>query len=184
MDSDSTLPHRRSIRLPTYDYAQGGAYFITICAYRRRCLFGCITDSRMQVNELGAIIEEEWFRSPTIRRIILDAFIVMPNHIHGVVFIDSVGATGRSPVASSGPGRASLGSFVGSFKATVTRRIKGLRQAEGALWQRNYHEHIIRDDKSLDAIREYIDNNPANWASDRENPDVVKPSKRTAAWQT
>jgi REP-associated tyrosine transposase len=145
MDSDATLPRRRSIRLPAYDYSQGGAHFITICAYRRRCLFGRIADSRMQVNELGAIIEAEWFRSPTIRRIILDAFIVMPNHVHGVDFVDSVGATGRLPVASSGPARASLG--------------------------------------SLDAIREYIENNPANRASDRQNPDVVKPSNPAAVWE-
>jgi REP element-mobilizing transposase RayT len=108
----------------------------------------------------------------------------MPNHVHGVVFLDSgVGATGRSPARPAGPGRGSLGSFVGSFKAAATRRMKALPNApEGPLWQRNYYEHIIRDDKSLDAIREYIENNPANWANDRENPDVVRPSK-AALWQ-
>jgi REP-associated tyrosine transposase len=171
--------------LPTYDYSQGGAYFVTICAYRRRCLFGRVMDSQMQVNEIGAIIEEEWFRSAEIRRIVLDAFVVMPNHIHGIAFIDSdIGATGRSPEPSPGPGRASLGSFVGSFKAAATRRIKALRHApEEPVWQRNYYEHIIRDEKSLDAIREYIASNPANWIGDRENPDVVKPSKPASAWQ-
>jgi REP element-mobilizing transposase RayT len=86
---ESTLPRRRSIRLPTYDYAQGGAYFVTICSYERRCVFGRVIDGQVQVNEIGAIIEEEWFRSPIFRKIVLDAFVVMPNHIHGIVFIDS-----------------------------------------------------------------------------------------------
>jgi REP element-mobilizing transposase RayT len=184
MDSDATLPRRRSIRLPTYDYSQGGAYFITICAHDRHCLFGRVIDAQMQVNELGAIIEEEWFQSPTVRRIVLDAFVVMPNHVHGIVFIDSVGATGRSPAASSGPRRGSLSSFVGSFKAAATRRIKALSLTpDSPVWQRNYYEHIIRDDKSLDAIREYIDNNPANWASDRQNRDSIKPFRPAAVWE-
>jgi putative transposase len=185
MDSEPILPRRRSIRLPTYDYAQGGAYFVTICAYRRRCLFGQVVGSEMRVNEMGAIVEEEWFRSPAIRpNVVLDAFVTMPNHVHGIVLHDSgVGATGRSPVQPSGPGRGSLGAFVGSFKAAATRRLKALRDApEGLLWQRNYYEHIIRDDKGLAAIREYIDNNPANWANDRENPDALKPS-RSAVWE-
>ena len=186
MDSQRTLPSRRSIRLPTYDYSQGGAYFITICAHDRRCLFGRVIESQMQLNARGAIIEEEWFGSAAIRpHIVLDAFVVMPNHVHGIVFLESdVGATGRSPAPRSGPGRRSLGSFVGSFKAAATRRIKRLRDApNGPVWQRNYYEHIVRDEKSLDAIREYIANNPANWMCDRENPAVLKPSKPTVAWQ-
>jgi REP element-mobilizing transposase RayT len=182
--NEPTLPRLRSIRLPTYDYSQGGAYFITICADDRRCLFGRIVDSRMQVNEVGAAIEEEWFRSPTIRKIVLDAFVVMPNHVHGIVFMDSVGATGRSPAPRSGPGRGSLGSFVGNFKAATTRRIRALSLTpDKPVWQRNYYEHIIRDDKSLDAIREYIENNPANWATDRQNPDATKSSQAAAIWQ-
>ena len=112
MSSEPSLPCRRSLRLPTYDYAQGGAYFVTICAHERRCLFGRVADSHTQVNEIGAIVEEEWFRSPTIRRIVLDAFVVMPNHAHGIVFMESVGATGRSPAARLGPARGSLGSFL------------------------------------------------------------------------
>jgi len=184
MDSEPTLPRRRSLRLPAYDYSQGGAYFITICAHERRCLFGRVADSQMQVNAIGALIEEEWFRSPTIRRIVLDAFVVMPNHVHGIVLIDSVGATSSSPGPASGPRRGSLSSFVGSFKAAVTRRIKTLSLLpDSRVWQRNYYEHIIRDDKSLDAIREYIDSNPANWANDRQNPEVIKPSKSAPIWE-
>jgi len=181
---EPTLPRRRSIRLPTYDYAQGGAYFVTICAYDRRCVFGRVIDGQAQVNEIGAIIEEEWFRSPIVRKIVLDAFVVMPNHVHGIVFMDSVGATGRSPAPRSGPGRGSLGSFVGNFKAATTRRIRALSLTpDKPVWQRNYYEHIIRDDKSLDAIREYIENNPANWATDRQNPDATKSSQAAAIWQ-
>jgi REP element-mobilizing transposase RayT len=181
---ESTLPRRRSIRLPTYDYAQGGAYFVTICSYERRCVFGRVIDGQVQVNEIGAIIEEEWFRSPIFRKIVLDAFVVMPNHIHGIVFIDSVGATGRSPAPRSGLRRGSLGSFVGNFKAATTRRVRMLGlTSDRPVWQRNYYEHIVRDDGDLNAIREYIDNNPANWANDRQNPELIKASRPVAIWE-
>jgi|SRR5215813_1948793 len=184
MNSKPPLPRRHSLRLPTYDYAQGGAYFITICGHGRQCLFGRIVGSQMQMNEIGAAIEEEWFRSPTVRKIVLDAFVVMPNHVHGIVFMDSVGATGRSPGPRSGLRSASLGSFVGNLKAATTRRVRMLGRApDRPVWQRNYYEHIIRDDEDLNAIREYIENNPANWGNDRQNPDVAKTSKPATIWK-
>jgi putative transposase len=107
----------------------------------------------------------------------LDEFVVMPNHLHGIIFIEEldVGATGGSPFRS-GPRRRSLGSFVSGFKSATTKQINALRQTPGVLvWQRNYYEHVIRNEQSLDRIREYIANNPARWDFDRENPAAIKP---------
>src|SRR5262249_55795240 len=148
------LPQRRSIRMQGYDYAQAGAYFITICAYERRSLFGRIDGGEMRPNALGIIVEEEWYRSAQIRRTItLHAFVLMPNHLHGIVIItNDVGATGRSPARPQGAARGSLGSFVGSFKAAVTRRRAGT-SADEPLWQRNYYEHVIRGERELEQIR-------------------------------
>jgi REP element-mobilizing transposase RayT len=112
------------------------------------------------------------------RHIGLDAFVVMPNHIHGIVLLEGEPAAIR-PGKAAGPRRGSLGSFVGSFKAAVTRRAS----LSHPVWQRNYYEHIIRSEASLNAIREYIANNPANWMFDRQNPQSKKSSKPTAVWQ-
>jgi len=177
------LPQRRSIRMEGYDYAQAGAYFITIRAHERRSLFGRIDAAEMRPNALGIIVEEEWYRSAQIRSTIaLDAFVFMPNHLHGIVIITSdVEATGRSPARRQGPARGSLGSLVGSFKAAVTRRRAGAPAGE-PLWQRNYYEHIIRGERELEQIREYVTLNPAQWASDRQNPDRTDGAKRVAVW--
>src|SRR5262245_51148002 len=111
---------RRSIRLAEYDYAQGGGYFVTICTHDRRCLFGEIVDAEMRFNDIGLAVQAEWLRSAEIRATIaLDEYIIMPNHLHGILFIAArstepatVGATGRSPLRPKGPGRQSLGAFV------------------------------------------------------------------------
>jgi len=169
---------RRSIRLDNFDYASAGAYFITIVTKGRKCLFGDIVDGELRLNDWGQIVQDEWEMSAQIREEIeLDAFVVMPNHVHAIVAIsDRRGrATGRSPL-QSGPAKRSLGAFVGGFKSVVTRSINELRGSPGTpVWQRNYFEHIIRDENSLHRIREYILNNPARWEFDRENPAALKP---------
>jgi len=169
---------RRSIRLQDYDYGLAGAYFITIVTKDRKCLFGEIADGEMRINDCGKIVQDEWEKSAQIREEIeLDAFVVMPNHIHAIVIItEGAGrATGRSPL-QSGPAKRSLGAFVGGFKSVVTRSINESRGSPGtAVWQRNYFEHIIRDENSLHRIREYILNNPSRWEFDRENPAALKP---------
>lgn len=177
MKFDPNQHHRRSIRLHGYDYSSAGAYFVTICTYYRKCLFGEITDGKMRVNEYGQSVQEEWVRSAKIRcEIELDAFVIMPNHIHGIITIhDDVGAIGRSPlqkiIPSHGPAKQSLGAFVAGFKSATTKRINEIRNTPHLpVWQRNYYEHVIRDEKSLNQIREYILNNPLNWEMDRENP--------------
>ena len=119
-------------------------------------------ESKIELNEYGRILAEEWERSKDIRQEVeLDAFVAMPNHIHGIVMVTiDVGATGRSPFPS-GPSKRSLGAFVGGFKSAVTTRINQLRGTPGVrIWQRNYYEHMIRDEESLNRIREYIADNP------------------------
>ncbi len=183
MDSDSKPPRagsgkRRSIRLGGYDYAQVGGYFVTLCTHRRRSLFGEIVHAEMKLNSIGKIAEAEWLRSAELRaEIVLDEFVVMPNHLHGIVLIRekpevaAAGATGRSPLRPTGPVRRSLGALVAGFKAAMTRMLRdGEVIGCSPLWQRGYYEHVIRDERDLDRIRQYIADNPRRWAEDSDNP--------------
>lgn len=183
MPINSQARNRRSIRLQDYDYKRAGAYFITIVTQNHKCMFGEIVDGEMRPNDWGQIVQDEWENSRQIRREIeLDVFIVMPNHIHGVVVIaDGLGrATGRSPL-QSGPSRRSLGAFVGGFKAVVTKRINARRGSPGTpVWQRNYFEHVIRSEDSLNRIRQYMLDNPMRWEFDRDNPASTKPEPENA----
>jgi len=179
------LPQRKLIRLKDYDYSASGAYFITICAYNRECLFGKINhnletkdQSPFVINEYGKIIQEEWARSDTIRHeITLDDYVIMPNHFHGIIFINKAG---DQPVAPTEPflsprsplhgiGSKSVGSLIAGFKSTVTKRINEIRKTPGfPVWQRNYYEHVIRNENDLNDIRQYIKYNPLNWETDKE----------------
>ena len=174
---------RLSLRLKDYDYASPGAYFVTICTKDRSLLFGDIIEGDIRLTDFGRIVHQEWQISAKIRReIALDAFVLMPNHVHGIIFINEsdVGATGGSPVRS-GPRQHSLASFLSGFKSATTKRINDLRQSPGApVWQRNYYEHVIRNEQSLQRIREYIGNNPARWDFDRENPAATTPEAKYA----
>jgi len=180
------IHRRRSIRLRAYDYRQPSAYFVTIVAHGRATLFGKIVGGEMRLNELGQVVNDEWHKSSAIRREIeMDVFIVMPNHVHGIVNIVDVGATGRSPLRS-GPLARSLGAFIAGFKSAVTTRINELRHTPGsAVWQRNYYEHVIRNDEELLRVREYILNNPLDWENDRENPSRaadLKSARTSEPW--
>ena len=175
MRYDPTKHHRRSIRLSGYDYAKEGAYFVTIVTHQHECLFGGIADGEMRVDGYGEVVRDEWLRSVQIRREIeLDAFVVMPNHVQGIVVIRDVGAHGRAPLPSP-PHRPprSLASFVAGFKSVSTKRINAIRGTPGVpVWQRNYYEHVIRDDDDLGRVRRYIAENPLRWDEDPENPAV------------
>ena len=189
MKYDPDKHHRRSIRLPGYDYSQTGAYFVTICAYQRQCLFGDVVDGQMVLNQYGAIVEKKKKKSSIIRQEIeLDEWVVMPNHFHGIVIIQNsvgknrdriVGANGRSPLQDHASVRMkpkSLSSLMAGFKSITTKKINILRDAPATpLWQRNYYEHIIRDRDAMDKIRQYIINNPVSWERDQLHPD--NPSK-------
>lgn len=182
MESPRRLPERRSIRWADYDYRLSGLYFVTICAHERLCLFGDIVGNTVRLNAAGQAVAAEWVRSGEIRReIALDAFVVMPNHLHGIVAVDqSVHPAGSAP----GRRNRSLGSLINGFKAATTRRLNELRGTVGAsVWQRNYYEHVVRNEGELNRIREYIALNPAKWAADRENPAAVRSSESKAGWE-
>jgi putative transposase len=194
MTYNPDIHHRRSIRLPGYDYAQPGAYFVTICAVQGECLFGEIVDGVMIESVFGLIAREEWFRSAEIRSEIVlnqDEFVVMPNHQHGIVrIVGDVGATGGSPLRAAehdvgvadglplraqqpGPLPHSLGAVMAGYKAVVTKRINQIRGTPGMpVWQRNYWEHVIRNEAEMQRIREYIHTNPARWSDDQLHPDA------------
>jgi len=194
--------HRRSIPLEGYDYAQGGAYFVTVCAQAHLCLFGEIIAGEMRLNDWGRIVADTWRDlADHYPYVLLDAFVVMPNHVHGIIVLtDPVGAgfkpaptdsaaddwtpAGFVPTDAAGAGlkpaptrkRHGLAEIVRAFKTFSARRINQRRGLRGApLWQRNYYEHIIRNDVALNRIRQYIADNPRSWATDMENPQAPRP---------
>jgi REP element-mobilizing transposase RayT len=235
MTSEGKPLHRRSIRLKDYDYSQVGMYFLTIVSHERELLFGQVVDNVMQLNGSGEIMRAEWLRTPEVRpNVILDAFVVMPNHVHGIIIISDVpekgvkhyaptvkcapnagmilnrrdvrpyaqtqdrvpnrrgvrpyaqtkqenetqpkGVKHHAPTAIRSPGQT-VGAIVRGFKSVTTIAINNRRNTPGRpVWQRNYYEHIVRSEKALNAIRQYIDGNPGQWAQDTENPHGLQPN--------
>ena len=177
--------HRRhSIRLKDYDYSQAGAYFVTICTHNRKLIFGDVVEGEMRLNEYGCVVETEWIKAADIRKNVeLDVFVVMPNHFHGVIIIFGRGdPSGRpyAPTSPHGPPSGSLGAIIGQFKSAASKRINKLRGTPGIpIWQRNYYEHIIRNEDDLAEIREYIMNNPQRWEFDKENPTKTRQARPT-----
>ena len=162
-------PRRKQIRLRGYDYSQPGRYFVTVCALEKTCIFGEIHDGYFDPSPVGNIVRECWFELPYhYAGLYLDEFIVMPNHVHGVmIFIDPVGVGLKGHVNASR--RRSVLEVVRAFKTFSGRRINEMRGVSGcAVWQRGYYEHIVRTDAALDEIRKYIRNNPLNWEKDPE----------------
>ena len=178
MPYDPEKHHRRSIRLKGYDYTRAGAYFITIVTQNRACLFGAVVEGRMRLNPLGQIVQECWLAIPDhFPHALLDEFVIMPNHLHGIIVLqemeNSVGARHAAPreprLEEFGkPVAGSIPTIVRSFKSAATKHINEYRGTPGApVWQRNYYEHIIRNDRSLHRIRGYIATNPLRWHLDR-----------------
>jgi putative transposase len=192
MPYDPEKYHRHSIRLPDYDYCSAGAYFVTICACQNICLFGDIVDSQMHLSELGQIADGCWRAIPAHHRhVALDSFVVMPNHVHGILWItQAIGNPGEGaryisplqknhgehktpphtqPIPSPSPG--SLGVIIGTYKAAVTRAVNRLHwTVEGTVWQRSYYERVIRHQDALRRVRAYIVLNPARWMDDPYHP--------------
>ena len=184
--AERKLHHRRSIRLAGYDYSAEGGYFITVVTHKRICLFGEVKGGEMQLNEFGKIVFEEWYKTATLRpnvELLEDEFVVMPNHIHGIIWINEdyqnvssfnsmianspVGAYSHTPLRSPSH---TIGAIIRGFKSAVTTRINTIRNFKGSsLWQRNYYEHIINSEKDYENIANYIDTNPLNWEIDSEN---------------
>jgi putative transposase len=171
--------HRRSIRLRGYDYSQAGAYFVTTVVRDRRCIFGDVLDGEMCLSDAGQAARECWEAIPEhFPHVELDAFVIMPNHVHGIICIvddvvgPDVGAKDFSPLPNAPAFRSpskTVGSIVRGFKIGVTKWVRTHMDVY-EVWQRNYYEHIIRDESSLDRIRAYIIENPARWAEDAGNP--------------
>jgi REP element-mobilizing transposase RayT len=206
--------------LQAYDYTSAGAYFITVVTQERACWFGDIADGQVRLNDPGKMVETAWSELPGhYPGVDLDAFIIMPNHVHGIIVLVGAGpracpdlVVGAGPRAcpdraSTSVNRApppagqpqgvaptpphtgvartmSLGDVVHRFKSLTTKRYAyGVRQLQwppfaGRLWQRNYYEHIVRNDADLDRIRQYIEDNPARWAEDPDNPQSVGAAPR------
>ena len=189
------IHHRRSIRLCDYDYAGEGFYFVTICVHDRRALFGSITDGTMHLNDAGRMVEEEYRRLPNrYPHVICHEYVVMPNHFHAIIQItnDNASPVGAPLVGAHEnisrvepnennqgthkgcpSGDVTLGEIVGAFKSITTNAyIRGVKQNgwppfHTRLWQRNYYEHIIRDQRSHDEIAAYILENPLHWSDDK-----------------
>jgi len=171
---NSETHHRRSIRLKGYDYSKEGAYFVTICAQERECLFGEVVNGEMVMNEAGARVQAVWDELPChYPQVRLDAFAIMPNHVHGIVALTAVGARFIAPSSTIAPHPApTIGEIVRGFKARCTRAINQMRNTRGVpVWQRNYYEHIIRGEVDYNRIAEYISTNPQRWMSDTLHPD-------------
>lgn len=168
--------HRRSIRLKGYDYSLAGAYFITLCMLQRQCLLGEVMRGEMVLNASGFVVQGCWlWLAERYPHVDLDGFVVMPNHLHGIIVISDINQ-GESRLAPTAAKRKPLGQLVGAFKTVSARFINTLHSIEsGSVWQRNYYEHIIRNEADLTRIREYILNNPGKWAEDEDNPVNFKP---------
>jgi REP element-mobilizing transposase RayT len=199
MINEPVRARRRSIRLEQYDYAQPGAYFVTLCTQARTCVFGEVANGAVHVSDAGRLVATLWKDIPRrFPRIELDMFVVMPNHIHGIIVISdgetaiiegSAQATATAPVVGARfrnsedeENRATtrvaptIGKVVAAFKSLSTVvYIRGVKEKRWPafherLWQRNYYEHVIRDEADLNRIRRYIDENPLKWEFDAENP--------------
>jgi len=224
------FPRRRSIRLKEYDYSASGAYFVTLCAQGQLCVLGEITDAEVVLNDAGMMVAQEWESLPTRFPFVeLDAFVVMPNHLHGVLLLgcsdedcvraESAGEDKLRPYGDHarrpsehdvrpneihlerpgehevrpyathpksangrearlrGTAARSLGRVMQGFKSVTTVayvagvRSQGWSRFEGRVWQRNYHDHVVRSEKDLTRIRDYMAGNPARWSDDEYNPD-------------
>ncbi|MDX9724418.1 MAG: hypothetical protein RBU37_26970 [Myxococcota bacterium] len=182
MAYDPEVHHRRSIRLQGYDYHRAGVYFVTICSHNRACLFGEV-DGEMRLNDAGRMVER-WFLelNRKFERVETDTYIVMPDHLHGIVVLGNspLGATDLPfCLGSDDDQRSVLGvalpTMVQWLKTMTTNEyIRGIKQERwpsflGRLWQRGYFEHVVRDEDDLAQIRQYIVDNPTNWGLDRES---------------
>ena len=165
------------------DYSAPGLYFVTICATQMRCIFGHIHQKCVELTPLGHIARESWIGIPVhFARVNLNSFVIMPNHIHGIIEIVSAGlAQHAAPLQERQTGGVlqgvpvgSLSAIVRSFKAEVTRRSRLELHSQGRIWQPNYFDRVIRDGREFSNASRYIAENPLKWEADLENPKVAK----------
>ncbi len=149
---------RKSLRLPGFDYCQPGAYYLTLCSYNKQCIFGRIVDFEMEVSRFGSIIASCWEDMVQTHRVSLDHWVLMPNHLHAIVWLND-------------DNDRSLSAIVAAFKARSTSKIRATNATKVILWQRGFFEHIIRNQSDLLRVRQYIVDNPINWSLDELNCD-------------
>ena len=149
------LPNRQSIRLNGYDYSTAGYYYITICTNNRKNIFGTVNEGKVELSICGQIVKEEWLNlAITYNNVALDQFIVMPNHLHGIIILKY-------------KNEITLGDIICRYKSITTRKYNKLENIKGKLiWQINYHENILRDERELHQRQRYIIQNPLNWEND------------------
>ncbi len=172
MEGSSEKHLRRSLRLKDYDYSQTGAYFVTVCTHKLQPLFGEVEKGEMRVNAFAQIVNPIWDELPNrYPDTKTDAFVIMPNHIHCII---TVGAIHELPLQPVSRRHMLVPKVLGWFKMNTAKRINQMRNTPGIpVWQRNYYEHVIRNENSLNKIREYIINNPMRWHLDRNNTDRI-----------
>ena len=190
-ETSTGLRQRRSLRYKGYDYTAPGAYFVTICAFQGRCSFGQITEYTMIGNPVSQIVERCWAEIPQhYPQVALDESTVMPNHVHGILWItegessESARTGGHDPVQRKfgEPIAGSLSTMIGTYKAAVTRQAKDAGLIPGPpLWHGRFWDRIIRVDKELAHIRDYIRSNPARWVEDQLHPNA--PPNQFNQWQ-
>lgn len=188
----SREPHnRRSIRLPDYDYTTPGVYFVTICTYQKQCLLGQVSGNQVSLTLAGQVVARCWEALPRhFHNLEIDQFIVMPNHLHGVLMLQAHDTSGvqsleadrtngcshpRAQSASrdvpNGTRSSSIGAIVQNFKSVSARKLNRMHPATATpVWQRNYYDRVIRNEAELQRIREYIENNPLAWELDELHP--------------
>lgn len=203
MKYDPDKHHRKSIRLKGFDYSSAGVYFVTICAKDRKCIFGKVQNGRMILNDLGEMVQYQWKEIPIhFQNVELDEFVVMPNHFHGILWLldgsgnmtNPVGAKHSwQPTASKqiniarnasplhppnrpkGTKPGSLSAIIQNFTSITSRKINRIRKTPGEkMWQRNFYDRIVRNEKELYNLRNYIIDNPLKWENDEENPSNWK----------
>lgn len=175
MPYDPKIHHRRSIRKRGYDYSFPGWYFITVCTQGKECVFGAVTEWGTKLNDAGRLLAGVWKHLPQrFPQMVPDESVVMPNHFHALFQIVGAPLVGAQKRAGTRPA-PTVGQVVGAFKSvTANRYLRGVQHDQwhpmpSGLWQRNYYEHIIRNERDLEITRAYIRQNPARWNTDPEN---------------
>ena len=160
-----------STRLPEYDYSTGGWYFVTINILNHQNFLGTIHNDKMILNAVGKIVESEWLNTPNIRKnVSLDYYVIMPNHVHGIICIEGLKEPNiGKPIKSTAQ---NLSSIINGFKAAATSKIHK-RGFTNFAWQSRFYDRIIRNEKELYIIRRYIEQNPLRWNLDEEIPENI-----------
>jgi len=164
MQTASGLPIRKRIRLPAYDYSGDATYFVTVCAFQRQCLFGDCIDGTVELGDIGNIVEEEWRRTAFRGNVTLGEYQVMPNHLHGLLFI------ANKEIDDNEPLRRELFRIIGGFKSAVTSRVRTRVAMISKSGRSGFNDHVVRNPRALQRIETYIRENPSRWHEDPYHP--------------